>query len=214
MNRPTLANALALSLTILLPASLAACMGGQTGDIASPNCDGPDDPHPFADVTPLGFSGQDALGSMPATYTGALAWSDNTQSDLTVTLAHDAVIQNEGLVQYHDPFDADHPMCAPRLDVPVAIALATDDGLLDEPFVAYLAVPALGEGTVQAALYADALQGTADLESFATPGTWDPASAQLFIEISLDAAGTTGVLALQTHSEGTGDSTITELAVW
>ncbi len=190
--RPTLASLLAVA-ALALP----AC-GGQTGEVAPEACDGPITWLALNDANSTGFSAAEVLGTIPASSTADFEWGNGDQTSITLSVVHDADILNEGKIAH---VEASGSRCAARLEIPVAIALATADGLLDETIVEYMRAEAPDTASVQADLYATGLAGSLVVESLVPAESWDPNTARLFfaLQVGDDARGT---IELSTHREG------------
>ena len=193
---------------LVLTTALAAC-GGQTGEVAPDFCDGPRT-WLGRDATSLtGFSADEVLGAIPATTTASLAWDNGDTTTLTLSVAFDDVIQNDGMVA---AIDAQGESCSPRLEVPVSIAFETADGLLGETLIGYLLAETPESARLQADLYAQSLMGSLDASTHVPGESWDPSSAKLFFDLRVgeDASGT---ITLDTHRED-GEQSNAVLASW
>jgi len=156
---------------------LAACAGGQTGEITELGaCREPLGEVATDAASEAGAPAETQLARLTTTAEGTLAWADGADAALTVTLAlagePATLVGGEGCER-------------PFLHVPITVGLRTADGALDETLEGAIALQDHDRAAAHARLPLAALRGTLTLDGV------DPETATLLVEldVSTDALG-------------------------
>lgn len=183
---------------------LAACSGGQTGEVANRPCNYAETVYTTDEETPLGASALELIETFEPDEANVMTWADGAESQLTLTLAS---VEDRGQVTWMTFTDGPDTCRQDHLVIPVEARLATDDGRIDETFLDFpILATAANEATWGAMVYAQFIDGSVDYSTFAPPNTWDQETAQVSFYNTLGAAGWSGRATLRTHQETGGDT--------
>lgn len=206
MHIPRLAQFSLLALTV---SYVALACGGQTGEVAPDFCDGPISWLSADDDSVTGFDADEVLSEIPVSSNEDFTWTSGATTDITITVAYDMVIQNDGMIAAVNPASEN---CVARLEVPVSITLETQDGKIGETLTGYMLAETPNAVRLQADLYASSLLGNIELAELVPEGSWDPSTARLFFDLQLGDE-TSGTITLNSHQESGGASQ-TVLGTW
>lgn len=174
----------------------------------------------LADVSPLGFSGDDVLAMVAGPLSAAAEWSERAGAP-TVTVS----VMTAGTAIFHDLEPAldtggavaegapDGP-CSDALELPVTVSFSTDDGAFAEHSTTAMWVTDLAYVSVGAALDPAALGGTFTFTEI-DPAEWD--SVTLDLSNSWTGDGITGQVSMQASREvgpNTGEGMIGPVLQW
>lgn len=205
MHIPRLAQ---VSLALAVSCAALAC-GGQTGEVAPDFCDGPITWLSADDDSVTGFDGEEVLREIPASSAEEFTWTSGATTNITITVAYDSIIQNDGMIAAVAPASEN---CVPRLEVPVSVTLETQDGDLSETLIGYMLAETPDAIRLQADLYASSLVGDIELADHVPANSWEPSTAQLFFDLKLGDEPS-GTITLDTHQES-GEASHTVLGTW
>ncbi len=197
-------------LSLLITMVAVGCMvddgdSGQSGEEnAGAMCDAvATADYPFAESTPLGFTGQQVADLVVAEHASTLSWAKGGDTALTVAITTSATSitwrDNEYL---DDGSGIEIAMdCADDLMLPVQAVFTTADGAFAETWALELSSVAVDAASAYQELDLDALSGTYTVTEV-DPADFDSVRASLDLEIG--AAGASGVVSGQ--AEESGDS--------
>ncbi len=196
---------LAISLVLALS---SGCLGtdgdgGQFGQEVGAHCETSNTTVLAIDeASALGFSGQSLLDAAGSTHDETMTWSDDSSTDLTLTVTHDG-----GEVRYIEQVMVDdsggggtEPAIEPALDCPpyvevdVAFTLQTADGQLDESWDG--ALTGYVEGSAQVHLDLQTPSGTFDGWDHVTDTT-NVDEVKAWADIEFAAGAASGTIAVQ-----------------
>jgi hypothetical protein len=191
---------------------MQGCTGGQTGEIAPPNCMGPATFFDVSEETPLGMSGQEVLEALGGSYSSPLVFSDGEEAELSVTVSHETELLDDGRIRYAPPL-RDGSSCVETIDVPVRVRFVTADGRFDEELVDYLRAPGTDEGRVRAIKSASTLDGSIDLSTFSDGAGFSAEGTDVFFDLTLRTSGTEGFVEMTSRSTDNPMS-LPQIAAW
>lgn len=157
------------------------------------------------DATPLGFMVSDVLSIAEGSQELSLHWADGTSTPLHITMSFTGVASyqdREWVDGTSDLFLSAANDCPDILSLQMRVQLRTDDGALDEDFVADLEAAEVSEALMVKGL--DMPTGTLSLASFAPPGNFRAYSAR--VKLVAQSAGIRGdIVGWAETTEGSGD---------
>lgn len=124
----------------------------------------------LGDSTALGFSAQDALNNLEASYEASLTWKDGSSTLLTL-----GIDDREGSIEFvdqemeessngADPAMEAMPMCEDFVTIPVTLSMVTADGRLAESWELTMQVSQVDQTIFYHEVAPDALSGTYALQ--------------------------------------------------
>lgn len=168
------------------------------------------------EVSPLGFSGADVLAFAAGTKDETLVYARRGVDDTPLTLELGSVdgarfVQSTAVYPDEGGVQADiGVVCDDRVEVDVAVELITADGAFDEAWQGALVAISGDAASTRHELDPDALGGTYDMDVDIDVADYDARS--LWVEIQLDAIGTSG--AIRGQVSGEEDCTSGDCAAW
>jgi hypothetical protein len=118
--------------------------GGQTGEEQTPCIEVDSIPLQPDELSPLGFTPNEAVSTAVGTHSEVLSWADGPSSMLTLTIIPmgDArFVRLRPRPEYANRLDQG---CADQINVPVSITLQTEDGTFDDTWALTLHSPQPG----------------------------------------------------------------------
>lgn len=179
-------------LWVMALTGLVGCAGDKDGtdEVADIGCTETPDELSIEEESPLGFAGRAITTIAGGDHTADVTYSTGDTTSLTLS-----VLYQDGDIRYIDSEVEEvpegqvaptiWPECLDRLEVDVALEVATDDGALAEAWTSTLTAYEEQTIGVYQELDIDALSGTLDVESFVTSADYDELSAWLSAEITV-----------------------------
>lgn len=178
----------------VVPLVVVAACGGQVGEEPAECAVQSVTPLAGDEVSPLGFSAEQALVGVVGSHPLSVSWADarTTNGDVTATY-------RGGTIEYQErawrgdvtpELDGD---CFDILAIELDLTAATDDGALDEAWTATLIVHDRANADVQLDL--DDVRGTLEVADYAPSAAWDAVTA--WLELVFGSTGPGGVIAGQ-----------------
>lgn len=165
-----------------------------------------------ADDATLGFSANDVLAPLGAPMVAAAEWvAEENRPDTVVTLTVAAA--GDPILHDQEPVDAGSSGCTDALEVPVTVALRTDDGAFDEVLATSLFVTDPTFVSVGQALDWQALGGDFTFVTL-VPADWDSVALDLSTTLSATPEGGIQVSAERSTGPDTGEGLVGPLLRW
>ncbi len=145
-----------LPLLSLLPLVLACGEKDAVSDYWTPRCEETRTALAFDEVSPLGFSAEEAAVALSSLHTVDLLWARGGATTVDIELALTSAVEFVDLEEETPPEDATVPdiavVCEDYVAVSVTLGLKSADGLLDEDFALSMSLSQADLGAVWAAL--------------------------------------------------------------
>ena len=177
----------------------------------------------LGESTALGFSAQDALNNLEASYEANLTWADGTTTAVTISIDDragdiefvDLELAESSSGQEEAPAEV-MPMCEDFVSIPVTVTFATADGKFNESWALSMQVTQANQATFYHEVLPDALTGSYAFQSL-NPADFDEVKVTFTLNFApQNATGSVYEFGSKAEegSDGVASATQEEVATW